>query len=116
MRLKCSILLILLFTLGSGKDINAQADDSIKLNVGDTLPDYNLKVFNYHKQSLNLKDFKGKALVLDFWNKGCGACISSWPRLLKLQNHFRDQLQIILVNDKDSEDEIKKLVLKQESI
>lgn len=71
-----------------------------RLAVGDTVPDLEFKgLFNYPSMTARLQDFKGKAVILDFWNKGCSSCIASFPNLQAIQNKYQDDLVILLVND-----------------
>ena len=63
-------------------------------------------VLNYHRSKLSLGDFAGKYIILDFWNQGCVPCIAAFPEIDSLQKHFKDKLQIILVNKESKESTI----------
>ena len=54
----------------------------------------------------SLADYRGKVVVLDFWNRGCGWCIRAMPQIKKLADDFRDREVAILGvnNDKDERD------------
>lgn len=79
------------------------------LTFNDQVPDVSFTVTqNYPAGSGKLSDFKGKAVILDFWNENCTACIAGFPKLQKLQQEFGDQLQILLVT-KDKKATILKL-------
>lgn len=72
------------------------------LKIGDNVSSYKIDfLINYPEQSLNFSDLSGKLVILDFWTFGCGTCIDSWPKLLKLQSAYRDKIQIILVNPQE---------------
>lgn len=65
---------------------------------GETMPDFTLtKVNGYHKKTLNIAELRGKWVVLDFWNKGCSACVKGFPKVNKLQEKFRDSIQFIII-------------------
>lgn len=78
------------------------------LQVGDTVSDLNLgSVVNNSTGKDRLSQFKGKLVVLDFWNTICSSCIENFPKMEKLQEYFGDKIQIILVNPTESEAQIK---------
>ncbi len=86
-----------------------------RLKIGDPVPGYTLsKLLNYPEQTLKLNDFKGKILILDYWNTACVSCIESWPKLLKLQEEYKDKIQIVLVNSLQDEKVILPLLKKWE--
>lgn len=75
-----------------------------RLKVGDTIPDLILhNIINYNVSTAKLSDFKDKAIILDFWSKDCSACISSMPKMQKIQEEFKDELVILLVNSRPEE-------------
>jgi len=74
----------------------AQKDSLV---IGDTLPDISLPgTINYATSELQLKDLRGKAIILDFWSPSCISCIEKFPVMDSLQRKFKDSMQIILVN------------------
>lgn len=46
-------------------------------------------------------------VILDFWYTTCSSCIEAFPEMIKLQNQFKDVLQVVLVNGIESDSEIK---------
>ena len=78
------------------------------LNIGDTLPPVIFKnVFNAPGTSISLKDYKDKLIILDFWNKWCSACVSSFPEMEGIQRKFDGKLKIILVTTDNNTDLVK---------
>ncbi|WP_343304406.1 TlpA disulfide reductase family protein [Chitinophaga niabensis] len=77
----------------------------VRLNIGDKVPDITfMHVKNHPGKTIKLSDFKGKLLIIDFWNKWCIPCISAFPKMEELQNKFGDNIQILLVtSDKDQQ-------------
>ncbi|WP_316818404.1 TlpA disulfide reductase family protein [Pedobacter nyackensis] len=66
--------------------------------TGKLLPDYTLTdVRNYPEKKLTLSKKKGKWLILDFWSSVCGGCIQSFPKMNKLAETFKDDVQIVMI-------------------
>lgn len=80
------------------------------LMVGDKMPDMLLsdlgKVINYPGAEKRISDFKGKLIVFDFWNTWCKSCIEDFPKMEKLQNELGEKIQIFLVNDVQTEEDV----------
>jgi len=65
---------------------------------------------------LNLRDLRGKVVVLDFWYKGCGWCIKAMPQVKKLAEEFQNQPVVVIgvsvdANDKDAKSVVNRLNL-----
>ncbi|HEU0227025.1 MAG TPA: TlpA disulfide reductase family protein [Arachidicoccus soli] len=68
------------------------------LSVGDTVPDIVLNnIVNYKTTSAKLSDFKGRLLVLDFWDTWCTACINTFPHNNEIQHFYGSKIQILNV-------------------
>jgi thiol-disulfide isomerase/thioredoxin len=46
-------------------------------------------------------DWKGKVVIVNFWATWCPPCRAEIPDLIKLQNEYKGQLQIIGISDDD---------------
>lgn len=69
------------------------------VEVGAKMPDLPLgETINNWTGKTRFKEFKGKLVILDFWNTRCGSCINGFPHLESLQEKFGDSIQILLVN------------------
>ncbi|MEO6522464.1 MAG: TlpA disulfide reductase family protein [Mucilaginibacter sp.] len=106
------ILTLVLATLCLNFTANAQ-DKTTNINalkIGDIIPEaiWNmpLLVVNHPqgKKTITLNDYKGKLIILDFWDKYCGSCIAAMPRMAALQKQFEKELIIINVTTDRAED------------
>lgn len=76
--------------------------------MGRPCPDFILRYIKYYPlKQASLKDFKGKWLVLDFWSKGCGSCVVSFPHANAIQKEFGYKIQVMLVGRQDAESQIE---------
>jgi len=68
-----------------------------------------LTFFNDKNEQLNLKEFKGKLVMLNFWATWCAPCKEEMPSLDLLQTHENlDNLKIFPINV--GKDEVEKSV------
>jgi len=73
--------------------------NSKSLEIGDKMPDAKItNIMNWKHETARLSDFKGKVVILDFWNTYCASCIAGFPKLDSLQRRFGGKLQVLLVN------------------
>lgn len=95
--------------------INSQAQNANKkanitaIKVGEKMPDIPLgTVINNHTGKTRFSEFRGKLIILDFWNTHCQGCIAHFPVMSSLQKKFGDRIQIFLVNHEETQEEITK--------
>ncbi|MFC0513116.1 TlpA family protein disulfide reductase [Mucilaginibacter angelicae] len=75
------------------------------LEVGDKMPDVQISnIMNWKSKTAKISDFKGKMIILDFWNSFCGGCIAGFPKLDSLQRQFKGKLQVFLVNPDNNQE------------
>lgn len=85
------------------------------LSIDDLVPDIEFKLVNSEVTKAKLSDFKGKLIILDFWSTSCGGCITKLPKIDSVQNQFKDRLQVIMVdckNTRDNEAKVKTFLTK----
>jgi thiol-disulfide isomerase/thioredoxin len=62
-------------------------------------------------RTLNSRDWKGKVTLVNFWATWCPPCREEIPDLIKLQERYKDQLQIIGVSsDEGPVEDVAKFV------
>jgi thiol-disulfide isomerase/thioredoxin len=76
-------------------------------SVGGIAPDFSL--LNLENKQVNLSDFKGKYVLLDFWATWCNPCIKEIPNLVNIKEEFKDKpFEIISICiDKNSKSSVK---------
>ncbi|WP_160143776.1 TlpA family protein disulfide reductase [Chryseolinea soli] len=111
-------LITILCTLFAHATISAQTSPpKSKFKLGDQLPAITVKnLINYHSSTENLTKFKGKTVILYFWNDGCASSIQGWPKLLHLQEQFKNHVQIILVNESQDKKAVQDILTAQRKI
>jgi thiol-disulfide isomerase/thioredoxin len=78
----------------------------------DPAPD--LKAKDLNGKELNLEAYKGKVVLLNFWATWCGPCRAEIPSLIRIQEAYKDRLQIIGMDvDDDDEEQLRAFVKDQ---
>lgn len=66
--------------------------------IGKPCPNFLFTDVQYHsKKQVSLKDFEGKWLVLDFWNRYCGTCLDKMPLMDSMQKAFSANVSFLLI-------------------
>ena len=85
---------------------------SSAIEAGQTAPDFSLNNIDGHKVSL--ADFKGKAVILNFFASWCPPCRSEIPDFIELQKTYGDKgftfVGVSLVSAQESKDFAAKIV------
>jgi len=72
---------------------------------GTAAPDFELKVVDASAKTLKLSEFKGKAVVINFWATWCEPCKIEMPWLVDLQKKYGPQgLQIVGIAMDDTDE------------
>jgi len=89
------------------------AQGSQAIYIGETMPDYSFpRMLHYPSATLDMRDLRGKLVILDFWDSTCSSCIDFMPHLQELQDQFKQDIQIILVNGymRDDASKVNKII------
>ena len=80
----------------------------------DPAPDLKAKDLDGHE--LNLEAYKGKVVLLNFWATWCGPCRAEIPSLIRIQEAYKDRLQIIGMDVDDDDQERLRAFVKDQGI
>lgn len=100
----------------SGDEIILRKSDvsiptKVEIKRGSIAPDF--AVTDIDGKNLQLSNFRGKYVLLDFWHTGCGPCVKDTPRLKALSEKFdRDNFEIIGVSADTRRDKVENYVEK----
>ena len=75
--------------------------ETSKFKPGQPAPDFTLD--DLQGQSVSLSDFRGQAVFLDFWSRGCAPCIEDFPYLEQIKQQTQDQEVVFLSISLDSD-------------
>lgn len=59
-------------------------------------PDFT--VYDIEGNPVNLSDFRGKPVFLNFWATWCGICVSEMPEIQQFYENYGDQVHFVFVN------------------
>lgn len=88
--------ILLTICLLSGKISIAQ--DLEPINVGSKIPDFNIpELIKHNRKSAKMADFKGKPILIHFWNTFCADGVKEMKKIDSIQKEFGDQLLVLPV-------------------
>jgi cytochrome c biogenesis protein CcmG/thiol:disulfide interchange protein DsbE len=74
-------------------------NDQPKLRlIGSVAPDFTVKDSD---RTVNLRDFRGKIVILNFWTSWCEPCIIEMPSLSRLQKEMGSKVTVLAVSTDD---------------
>lgn len=87
---------------------------SIKMLIADELTGKTAPAFSAKDtqgKDINLADFRGKVVLLDFWATWCVPCNEEFPYLIKFyQEHHKDDFIILAVNIDNKEENMNRFL------
>ena len=68
-------------------------------------PDFT--VYDAEGEAVNLSDFSGKPVVINFWATWCGYCVREMPAFEKIAAEYADDVVFMMINVTDGQQETK---------
>ena len=84
--------------------------------VRDPDPAPELKVKDLDGKELSLQAYRGKVVLLNFWATWCGPCRAEIPSLIRIQEAYKDRLQVIGIDVDDNDEEQIRAFVKKKGI
>ncbi|MCK5780949.1 MAG: TlpA family protein disulfide reductase [Flavobacteriales bacterium] len=63
--------------------------------------DYEWKLVDANGKQVELSDFSGKVILLNYWATWCPPCVAEMPSLQKLYNDYQDKMVFIFLTNDD---------------
>lgn len=84
-------------------------DYEIGLNVGDRAPEFTVTTID--GEEVRLSDFRGEAVLINFWATWCGPCREEMPRIDQVYEDEKDRgFNVVAIDLEESEDQIRRFV------
>ncbi len=77
-------------------------------------PDFTVQTLD--GEQVQLSDFQGKVVVLNFWASWCAPCLVEFPQLLNLAAHHKDKMIFLAVSTDEDEQAMTRFLNKMENI
>jgi len=89
-------LVVCLFFLNYA--VHSQKKISSYPKEGDMIQDHEFTdIVNYSGKSFKISDFRGKWLILDFWDKSCLSCVASFPKMDSISRMYNGRVEVVAV-------------------
>src|SRR5947207_150316 len=111
----CALTCLALVPLQSEAQLKTQQQQQAVIRfVRDPDPAPDLKAKDLDGKEISLDAYKGKVVLLNFWATWCGPCRAEIPSLIRMQEAYKERLQIIGMDvDDDNEEQLRAFVKKQ---
>ncbi|MTI87273.1 MAG: TlpA family protein disulfide reductase [Balneolaceae bacterium] len=106
-------LAVLFISCGSKSDRNNPRSLSTSLAEKDAIV-WSSAFEDLEENEVRLADYKGKVVLVDFWESWCGPCLQTFPVMDSLKNEYPEDFVILAVNLNSSDDKSDVISFKDE--
>jgi len=106
--MKGNIIFILLFSFSAGKAQSGYV-------VNDQTDNFPIRaILNHSSPSSTFIEWNDRLLVIDFFGTWCAPCVKALPKLIALQQKYKQEIRILLVSE-ESREKLERFISKQTS-
>jgi thiol-disulfide isomerase/thioredoxin len=92
-----SFCLLILVGLGA---FSQEGVVSQNIQVGTEVPDFEIQVLTSEGSVMtNIRDHRGKVVILEFWATYCGPCLPAMDHLVEVQSNFTSGVEVFAITD-----------------
>jgi thiol-disulfide isomerase/thioredoxin len=91
-----------------GDNPDAAETAETKVEIGYAAPDFEVELLG--GAVVKLSDYRGLAVLINFWATWCGPCTGEMPDIQKLSDEFKDELVVIAVNCSEKKDKVETFI------
>ena len=95
----CVVIIAVLFIISCDNTIKKQNTSTDRTSLLDSL-----QLTDMNGQLLNMQQFKGKVLFINFWATWCKPCILEMPSIANAQKRLHDEVIFILASAENREE------------
>lgn len=111
MKLKLILLVVVLIAISACKDTRKETAQGLKIGIESVqTPVSNNLYEDLEGNPVELSDFKGKRILLNFWATWCRPCIEEMPSLLKSKTILEKENYVFLLATDQSTEKIKSFI------
>ena len=77
------------------KVISPKVNEQVIAQLSDA--DFSWQLIDNKNNTVNLSDFKGKIIYINFWATWCGPCIGEMPEIQTFYNKFKDNKDVVFI-------------------
>lgn len=92
-----------------GVPLQTEVEQPIEIKVEEGQQAPHFIASSYEEQEIDIKDYLGKVVILDFWYRSCPPCLKAIPDLIEIDKE-NDDVIIIGINPIDSKETVREFL------